>query len=245
MSRLPKNNQMHRSRLCMFIALFVLVVQPIQATECVVLLHGLARTSSSMDKMADAFEEAGYVVSNLDYPSRKYPIERLAPLAVEAGMSQCPSGSVIHFVTHSLGGILLRYYLEQDAIPNLGRVVMLAPPNQGSRVVDKLRYFPGFKTINGPAGMQLGTRENGILSQLGSVDYKVGIIAGSKTFNPILSLYLNNPDDGKVSVENTKVEGMTDFIVVPRSHPFIMKSTDVIAQVISFIKTGQFIHDAP
>ncbi len=236
---------MHISQLCAFIALCFLVVPPTQSVECVVFLHGLARTSSSMDKMADAFENAGYTVSNLDYPSRKHPIEKLALMAVEAGISECPSGSVIHFVTHSLGGILLRYYLEQDDIPNLGRVVMLAPPNQGSGVVDKLRYFPGFKAFNGPAGMQLGTGEDSIPSQLGLVEFEVGIIAGRKTFNPFLSLYLQNPDDGKVSVENTKVEGMTDFIVVSRSHPFIMKAAEVIVQVISFIKTGRFVHDAP
>ena len=235
---------MHVSRLCAFIALCFLVIPPTQASECVVLLHGLARTSSSMDKMADAFEDAGYSVSNLDYPSRKHPIEKLAPMAVDAGISECPPGSAIHFVTHSLGGILLRYYLEQQDIPNLGRAVMLAPPNQGSGVVDKLRYFPGFKIINGPAGMQLGTGEDSIPSQLGPVNFEVGIIAGRKTFNPFLSLYLQNPDDGKVSVENTKVEGMADFIVVPRSHPFIMKAAEVIAQAVSFIKTGRFVHDA-
>lgn len=236
---------MHLPLRCTFIALFVLLVPPTQATECVVLLHGLARTSSSMNKMAVAFAEAGYTASNLDYPSRKYPVERLASVAVEAGMSPCPTGGVVHFVTHSLGGILLRYYLEQDDIPNLGRVVMLAPPNQGSGVVDKLRYFPGFKAINGPAGMQLGTGEDSIPSQLGPVDFELGIIAGSKTFNPILSLYLKNPDDGKVSIENTKVEGMTDFMVVPSAHPFIMKSPNAIAQAISFIKTGTFVHDTP
>ena len=236
---------MHVSRLCAFIVLCFLVVPPTQAVECVVLLHGLARTSSSMDKMADAFEEAGYVVSNSTYPSRKHPIEKLAPMAVKAGISECPPGSAIHFVTHSLGGILLRYYLEQQDISNLGRVVMLAPPNQGSGVVDKLRYFPGFKAINGPAGMQLGTGEDSIPSQLGPVAFELGIIAGRKTFNPILSLYLQNPDDGKVSVEDTKVEGMTDFIVVPRSHPFIMKAAEVIAQAVSFIKTRRFVHDVP
>ena len=111
--------------------------------------------------------------------------------------------------------------------------------------MDKLRYFPGFKAINGPAGMQLGTGEDSIPSQLGPVEFEVGIIAGRKTFNPVLSLYLQNPDDGKVSVENTKVEGMTDFIVVSRSHPFIMKATDVIAQALSFITMGHFVHDSP
>ena len=198
-----------------------------------------------MQKAAVAFEKSGYSVVNVSYPSRKFPIEELAPLAIEEGLDGCPSDSVVHFVTHSLGGILVRYYLEMEEITNLGRVLMLAPPNKGSKVVDNLRGFPGFKTINGPAGLQLGTDQDSIPSMLGPVDYEVGIIAGTETFNPILSQYLENPDDGKVSVENTKVEGMTDFIEVPHSHPFIMKSPIAIDQAITFIETGQFSRDAP
>ncbi len=226
-------------------ALIVLAQSPAQAADCVVFLHGLARTSASMEKAAAAFENSGYTVANVSYPSRKFPIEELAPLAIEAGLEKCPANGAVHFVTHSLGGILVRYYLEHNEISNLGRVLMLAPPNQGSAVVDSLRHFPGFKAIHGPAGLQLGTREDSIPLMLGPVDYEVGIIAGTKTFNPILSQYLQNPDDGKVSVENTKVQGMTDFVVVPHSHPFIMKSSVVIEQAFSFIETGQFEHAAP
>ena len=226
-------------------ALIVLAQSPAQAADCVVFLHGLARTSASMEKAATAFENSGYTVANVSYPSRKFPIEELAPLAIEAGLEKCPANGAVHFVTHSLGGILVRYYLEHNEISNLGRVLMLAPPNQGSAVVDSLRHFPGFKLIHGPAGLQLGTREDSIPLMLGPVDYEVGIIAGTKTFNPILSQYLQNPDDGKVSVENTKVQGMTDFVVVPHSHPFIMKSSVVIEQAFSFIETGRFEHAAP
>lgn len=226
------------------LTLLVVAVSPARGADCVVFLHGLARTPASMEKAAAAFEKSGYAVVNVKYPSRKFPIEELAPLAVEAGVEKCPSDSVIHFVTHSLGGILVRYYLEEHEISNLGRVLMLAPPNQGSEVVDRLRHFPGFKVINGPAGLQLGTGEDSVPLMLGPVDYAVGVIAGTRTFNPILSQYLPNPDDGKVSVENTKVEGMTDFVVVPVAHPFIMKSPVVIDQAILFIKTGRFAHDA-
>ncbi|TDJ39817.1 MAG: alpha/beta hydrolase, partial [Gammaproteobacteria bacterium] len=187
----------------------------------------------------------GYVVSNRGYPSRKFPIEELAPMAIEAGMEECPEEGSVHFVTHSLGGILVRYYLEHNEMPALGRVVMFAPPNQGSKVVDSFRAVPGYKAINGPAGMQLGTDENSIPLMLGPVDFEVGIIAGTKTFNPILSQYLANPDDGKVSVESTKVDGMTDFITIAVSHPFIMESTEAIEQAMTFISTGRFMHDAP
>ena len=226
-------------------ALIVVVSAPARGEDCVVFLHGLARTSASMEKAAATFKNSGYAIVNVDYPSRFFPIEKLAPLAIEAGLEKCPAESVVHFVTHSLGGILVRYYLQQNDISNLGRVLMFAPPNKGSEVVDSLRHFPGFGAINGPAGYQLGTGEDSIPLMLGPVDYEVGVIAGTRTFNPILSQYLKNPDDGKISVENTKVTGMTDFLVVPHSHPFIMKSSDAIEQAFSFIETGQFEHEGP
>ena len=234
---------MYEIRLLTLFALTFVAVPPAQAAECVVFLHGLARTSASMDKAAAVFEKSGFAVSNVQYPSTKYPIEELAPLAVEAGLAECPADSVKHFVTHSLGAILIRYYLEQTEISNLGRVIMLAPPNKGSQVIDSLRHFPGFKAIHGPAVLQLGTDEESVPLMLGAVDYEVGVIAGTRTFNPILSQYLPNPDDGKVSVENTKVEGMTDFVMLPVSHPFIMKSPIAIAHAYAFIRTGRFAHD--
>jgi len=233
-----------KSTSLLVLTILLLAQSPARAADCVVFLHGLARTSASMNKAATVFEKSGYTVANVGYPSRKFPIEELAPMAIEAGLDKCPAESVVHFVTHSLGGILVRYYLEHEEISNLGRVLMLAPPNQGSAVVDSLRHFPGFKLINGPAGLQLGTHENSVPLMLGPVDYEVGVIAGTRTFNPILSQYLQNPDDGKVSVESTKVQGMTDFVVIPVSHPFIMKSSAVIEQAFSFIKTGRFAHEA-
>ncbi len=198
-----------------------------------------------MEPAAEVFRERGYAVINVAYSSRRQTIQTLSRWAVEGGVSQCRSEPVIHFVTHSLGGILLRYYLEKNEIPNLGRVVMFAPPNQGSQVVDKLRGFFGFRAVVGPAGLQLGTDENSIPSQLGPVKFELGVIAGTRTFNPILSQYLPNPDDGKVSVANTKIEGMNDFIQVAHAHPFIMKMPDVLEQTVAFIESGRFNHDAP
>ena len=211
---------------------------------CVVLLHGLSRTSRAMKPLARAFKKAGYKVVNVDYPSRHHPIEVLAPLAVEKlGASQCEQQPVVHFVTHSLGGILVRYYLSEDSIPNLGRVVMLAPPNQGSEVVDGYKNIPGFRLLNGPAGMQLGTDDQSIPRQLPAVEFELGVIAGSKTFNPILSLQLPNPDDGKVSAQSARVEGMSDYLLLPVTHTFLMRSRQVIAQTIHFIEHGGFLRN--
>jgi len=219
-------------------------IPKVAAADCVVLLHGLARTSGAMKNMIKPFEDEGHQVINVSYPSRDKTIEQLAPLAVKVrGYSKCESGSTIHFVTHSMGGILVRYYLSQNEIRNLGRVVMLAPPNQGSQVVDKLRNVPGYKLYNGEAGMQLGTDENSIPVNLGAVEFELGVIAGSWTFNPLLSQLLPNPDDGKVSVESTKVEGMADHITLPATHTFMMKSKKVIRQAVHFVNHGRFDHE--
>ena len=212
------------------------------AAECVVLLHGLARSASAMAPLAEALAESGYTVANIDYPSRTKPIEALAPIAVERGLEGCGQTQPVHFVTHSLGGILVRYYLEQQPIDALGRVVMLAPPNQGSEVVDAYRDLPGYQTLNGPAGLQLGTDATSVPLALGPVTFDLGVIAGNKTFNPILSLSLPDPDDGKVSVESTKVEGMRDFIEMPHTHTFIMRAAAVIEQVKHYLTHGRFAH---
>ena len=211
--------------------------------DCVILLHGLARTSSSMDKMASALNSAGYVVVNQSYPSRKHPIETLAPLAIDDGLRQCSAGLAtgrVHFVTHSLGGILLRYYTAHQDIDSIGRAVMLAPPNQGSNAADTLGTWPIVDQINGPAGDQLGKGDDSVPLQLGRPDFEFAVIAGNRTIDPITSAVLKNPDDGKVSVEDTKLEGMAAFAVVEVSHAYIMKNDDVIALVVQFLLTGSF-----
>lgn len=223
------------------ILLFLLLFPALAAgQECVVLLHGLARSDGSMDKMAESLIEAGFSVVNHDYPSTKYPIEELSRSVIREATAECPKESKVHFVTHSLGGILVRYYLEYHELDNLGRVVMLGPPNKGSQVVDAMAEMPGFELLNGPAGLQLGTEQTSIPNSLGAADFEVGIIAGTRSINLILSQLLPNPDDGKVAVESTKLEGMSDHLTVPVSHPFLMKDEEVIRQTIHFLYYGQF-----
>jgi pimeloyl-ACP methyl ester carboxylesterase len=216
------------------------------ADDCVVLLHGLGRSAHSMRSLEAALDEEGYRVVNVDYPSRKHPIDELSELALGAGLSGCRSSpaDAIHLVTHSLGGILVRYYFAHHELGELGRVVMLGPPNRGSEIVDRLGNVPGFGLVNGPAGAQLGTGPDAVPMTLGAVSFSVGVIAGTKTLDPILSRFLPRPNDGKVSVEGTKVEGMSDFIEVEASHPFIMHNDEAIRQTIAFLSSGQFIHDS-
>jgi triacylglycerol lipase len=227
------------------ILLMVLLLSgaPVMASECVVLLHGLARTSMSMNKMERELAAAGYLTANIDYPSRDHTVEELTAMAVPAGIDACRSREgvdTIHFVTHSLGGILLRQYLHDHELPELGRVVMLGPPNQGSAAVDELRDVPGFDWLNGPAGQQLGKGENSVPLKLGPATFELGVIAGNRTIDPITSAVLENPDDGRVSVEDTKLEGMTDFVVVEHSHAFMMRMRRTIELTKAFLSEGRF-----
>lgn len=214
-----------------------------QASECVVLLHGLMRSSTSMDKMQRELDAEGFVTANIDYPSRDHTVEELAGMAVGDGLAACRANetvSDIHFVTHSLGGILVRQYLSENEVPELGRVVMLGPPNQGSAAVDELEGVPGFDWMNGPAGRQLGQGEGSVPLALGPADFELGVIAGNRTIDPITSAVLENPDDGRVSVEDTKLEGMADFIVVDHSHAFMMRMRRTIELTITFLQHGNF-----
>lgn len=210
-------------------------------------LHGLARSAASMNQMANRLESEGFDVANVDYPSREHSIDILADLAVSEGLAQCEgnAASKIHFVTHSLGGILVRVYLKDHKRDDIGRVVMLGPPNQGSEAVDNLKNAPGYELLNGPAGMQLGTDLTDLPRTLGPVDFELGVIAGTQSINLIPSSFLPNPDDGKVSVEATKVAGMSDFIALETTHPFMMKNDAVMNQTVFFLKHGHFEKPAP
>lgn len=231
----------------MGIALFFLQTAPAAGEsregEFVVLLHGLARSRDSMAKMAGRLSAEGYRVLNLDYPSTSKTIEAIADEYLPGAIDFCRLNGArrIHFVTHSMGGIVVRYYLARRHLPELGRVVMLSPPNGGSEVVDTFRENWFFQWLNGPAGQELGTGEESLPRRLGPVNFELGIITGDRSINWILSSIIPGEDDGKVSVKNARVEGMQAFLVIHASHPFIMKNREAIRQTLGFLATGKFL----
>jgi triacylglycerol lipase len=215
----------------------------VQSTENVILLHGLCRTSRSMTRMQRALTQAGYTVWNVNYPSRTAPIEVLADDAIGKAVADCRQNGAtkIDFVTHSMGGILVRSYLARHSMPDLGRVVMLTPPSQGSEIVDKLGGLALFKWINGPAGDELGTDKDSTPNELGPAHFPVGIIAGDRSVNWINSLFfLPGRDDGKVTVARAKLDGMSDFRVIHATHSFVTYNHEAIRQTIQFLRTGKF-----
>jgi pimeloyl-ACP methyl ester carboxylesterase len=209
--------------------------------ELVVLLHGIMRTGRQMKKLENVLRKNGYEVLNITYPSRRLLIEQLAEFVhQELVKRRAFSYKTLHFVGFSMGGLLIRAYLFQHPAANLGRVVMLATPNKGSEIADRVQSWRLYKFLTGPAGGQLITDQNEFSFKDYQLPCDVGILAGNLCLELFFSHYLPKPNDGKVTVENTKLEGMKDHKVIRASHEFFPQNREVIRQTLHFLKSGNF-----
>lgn len=212
--------------------------------DYVIMIHGLFNSSSRMDRFEEYFKERGYQVLNIDYPSADYPVEELSqkylkPIVDSISVAEEQD---VHFITHSLGGLVLRHYLTHNNPPGLGRVVMLSPPNHGSELADLFLKRSLARKIAGPATMELRTENNGFFEKLGPIDYNLGIIAGNKSYTRGTDRHLPGADDGMVAIDSMKLEGMTDFIILNEHHRGLTRSIDAMKQAEYFLKNRQFNH---
>lgn len=206
----------------------------------IVLIHGLARTKLSMIPIAIAAKLRGHRVINWHYPSRRRTIaEHVEAFAAEVA-PKLHDAERVDFITHSLGGIIIRQFLAEHPLTNLGRVVMLAPPNRGSEVADVLGRRPLLRLAMGKPGRELGTSPSSVPNQLPAANFPLGVIAGTRTANPLFSRWIQGPNDGKVSVERTMCDGMQALLVVTRTHTFMPWAPDVIASAMRFVEAGSF-----
>lgn len=198
-----------------------------------------------MAPVARAAERRGYRVLNLEYPSRSARVAVLAEHVAHAIGEFAPEAPALDFVTHSLGGILIRAAVSVGILPleRVRRVVMLAPPNRGSEAADFVTRFPLVARPVGPALAELGVGSASYPLRLPPVSFDCGVIAGTRSVNPILSRAIPGADDGKVAVARASVEGVRDFLAVPHSHPFIMRPGRVHEQIFHFLERGSFARE--
>ncbi|MCF8724280.1 pimeloyl-ACP methyl ester carboxylesterase [Nitrospina gracilis] len=212
-----------------------------EGQECVVILHGIARTSASMAPLAAYLDENGYSAINIDYPSTDHAIDDLVERVHEKLLaSPWTQECITHYVGYSMGALIARGLIHKHRPEKLGRVVLLAPPNEGSEVADFWKNNFLYEWLYGPAGQELGTQKNAYRDRFGEVDFEVGVIAGDRSIDPLSSSIIPGPDDGKVSIPRTKLPGMKDHIVVHATHTFIMKNEKVMKQTLYFLKHGAF-----
>lgn len=220
-----------------------MAIAPAEA-QCdgVVLLHGIGVGAWTLKRLERTLKRHGFATLNLDYASRKKPLEALADdihLSIAGFAKQC--GGRVHFVAHSMGGLLTRVYIARHRPIRLGRVVMLGTPNGGSEVADLLKELSIYRAVFGPAGLQLTTVPDPVLAGLPSPDYEIGIIAGCRTIAPIASAFvLPRPNDGRVSVASAKLADMSDHIVVKASHTGLPRHSVAIEQTVAFLHHGRF-----
>lgn len=204
----------------------------------VILLHGALRTARHMRRIARALEAEGCTVHNIDYPSRRMGIAGLAGYVHERTAHALRGATVVHGVGYSLGGLVLRAYLARYRPETLGHVVLLAVPNHGSEVADRLKGVGAFRWLYGKAGQELGTDP---LPVAAPVDYRLGVLAGDRSLDPVCNLWLPRPHDGKVSVASTWLEGMAEHRVIHATHTFFPTHPEVVRQTAAFIRNGSFI----
>jgi esterase/lipase len=220
----------------------VLSQKPNKEMETVVVLHGIARTNKQTHLISKRIADAGYEVYNINYPSTEYTIEELVEyLHNEFQNYKITEKPKVNIVAHSMGGLLTRAYLKKYSMKNLNRIVMISTPNHGSEVADFFKDWKIYTKIFGPAGQQLGTNDKEVQKLFSSLkNYEVSVIAGGRSMNPIFSAMLDGQDDGTVSVESTKLEGMKDHIIVPNLHGIQVYSKLDAELAISFLDNGKF-----
>ena len=207
------------------------------AGEKVVLLHGLWRSRHAMEPLARRLDAEGYCTLNLPYASSRQPLERITR-EIREQVRQFATDQPVHFVTHSLGGIIARILIAESPPWKQGRLVMMAPPNNGSEIIDWISRKPVLRTLIGPAGRSLTT--DGVPSQLPELpeDLEAIAIMGNRVTIPFFGRLLGAENDGIVSAERGKLHGLRGFSVVGADHTFIQIHPDAVRQTLAFLKSG-------
>lgn len=212
--------------------------------ELVVVAHGLGRSDWAMWRLVQRLKEANFNVCTLDYESLGESVESVLS-ETSNQINEClVNAPRTHFVGHSLGGLVIRSYLQDNqeklAHVGLGEVVLMGTPNKGSELADHLSDSWLMK-VGGEISRVLMTGDNSLGNNFDELDVNIGIIAGTKS-SSLTSEHFVGPNDGLVSVASTKLQSMSDFIAIEVTHTQMRYDLEVAEQTIHFLQQGEFKH---
>ena len=217
----------------------------------VIVLHGLIRTTDSMRQLGKYLQDSGDFTSvDFEYASTRKPVAYHAAALSRVIESLGEEVTEINFVAHSMGNIVVRHYLADlqragKTEDRFGRMVMIGPPNQGSRMARIMRWSLLFNVVAGAAGYELGYGWDELEAKLVTPKFDFGIIAGGQTeTSKISNLFLNGKDDFTVSVEETKLPGAADFLIKPLLHATMMRKPVTLEATHRFLNHGYFVSEA-
>lgn len=207
-----------------------------------ILLHGINQANSVFKGLEKLTTKNGFAVLNIDYPSTIFSIEEIVEIMDHQINPVIKGYKLISFVGFSLGGLIVRAYLNKYKLSNLGKVVLVGVPNKGSEVADFLRKNKLYKKLYGPSGQQLTTTFNNSIHVFGKPYYECGIISGNLALDFWGLILRGQPNDGKVTVNSTKIEGAKDHIILNLPHWFLPRSSKVHKNILYFLKNSKFNH---
>ncbi len=227
---------------------FLLLLHPLRAGQHVFVIHGYGGHPILMEKLAGEIRNAGFEVSNWRYHSLRDSLPEIA-LQLQSELLKFSAEDTIHFVTHSMGGLVVRTFFElplpAEPLPPMGRLVMLTPPNQGAEIADFAANIDLNEWIFGRNVVYMRTDSTSFAHKLAVPPLEFGIIAGARDSNHGYNIFISGDDDGFLSVPRTFLEGAKDFIILPEIHQFIIRDRQSLYQVVFFLKNGRFDHSQP
>jgi pimeloyl-ACP methyl ester carboxylesterase len=212
-------------------------LQP-ESGHVVIFVHGLGRSSKSLSAIMKGLPADRFTAVGFEYPSTRVPLAQSAEY-LHSVIESLQSAEQISFVVHSMGGLVVRRYLQDHRDPRLYRMVMLGTPNKGAELADMLHRNFLFRAVYGPAGQELVTDSDGVIRSLPVPDFPFGLIAGGNGADGY-NRFLPGDDDGTVTVDSVRLDGAADFLRVPRLHTFLMTDPVVVKAVRSFLESGTF-----
>ncbi|NQV22213.1 MAG: alpha/beta fold hydrolase [Rhodospirillales bacterium] len=206
----------------------------------VLLVHGIARSAGTFRHMESALLRAGYAATAITYPSTRGSIADHAA-ALELILDRLEGAETVSFVTHSMGALVVRHLMARNGRwqrrIQIGRAVMIAPPNQGSEIADRLKGNGLYRGLYGRAGQDLTPEQ---ADTIPPYTHDFGIIAGGTGNQRGLNPLLDGDNDGIVSLDETRLDGAADFLMVPGTHTFLAGRSETITATLSFLRHGKF-----